>query len=41
MEKDIGMACKKVWKQDRDDIGVKANIQSPIPISFLLYSFLV
>ena len=22
----IGMACQKVWKQDRDDIKVKANI---------------
>ena len=41
MEKDIGMACQKVKKQDRDDIKVKANIQSPIPISFLHYGFLV
>ena len=30
MEKDIGMACQKVLKQDRDDKKVKANIQSPV-----------
>ena len=28
MEKDIGMACQ--MKQDRDDIKVKANIQTPV-----------
>ena len=30
MEKDIEMAWQKVQKQDRDDIKVKANIQSPV-----------
>ena len=28
------MACQKVCKQDRDDIIVKVNLQSPIPTSF-------
>ena len=36
--KDIGTACQKVWKQDRNDIKVKVNIPSPIPTSFLCYS---
>ena len=27
------MACQKICKQDRDDITVKVNIQSPIPTS--------
>ena len=30
MGKDIGMACQKVSKKDRDDIKVKANIQNPV-----------
>ena len=30
----VGMACQKVCKQDRDDIEVAVNIQSPIPASF-------
>ena len=30
MEKNIGMACQNVLKQDRDDIKVKANRQSPV-----------
>ena len=30
MEKDIGMACQKVLKNERDDIKVKANIKRPI-----------
>ena len=28
------MACQKVCEQDRDDIIVKVNLQSPIPTSF-------
>ena len=28
------MACQKVYKQGRDDIIVKVNLQSPIPTSF-------
>ena len=30
------MACQKVWKQGRDDIIVKVNLQSPIPTSFYI-----
>ena len=30
------MACQKVCKQDRDDIIVKVNLQSPIPTSFYI-----
>ena len=30
------MACQKVCKQGRDDIIVKVNLQSPIPISFYI-----
>ena len=32
--KNVGMACKKVCKQGRDDVKVKVNIQSLIPASF-------
>ena len=31
---DVGMACQNVYKQGRDDIIVKVNIQSLIPASF-------
>ena len=34
--KDVGMACQKVCKQNRDDIIVKVNLQSPIPTSFYI-----
>ena len=30
------MACQKVCKQGRDDIIVKVNLKSPIPISFYI-----
>ena len=32
--KDVEMAYQKVCKQDRDDIKVKVNIQSPVPAPF-------
>ena len=30
------MACQKVYKQGRDNIIVKVNLQSPIPTSFFI-----
>ena len=30
------MACQNVFKQGRDDIIVKVNLQSPIPTSFYI-----
>ena len=32
LKKDVGMACQKACKQGRDDIIVKVNLQSPIPL---------
>ena len=38
MQKDVGTACQKAWKQDRDDIIVKVILQSLIPASFYISS---
>ena len=36
IKNDVGMACQKVYKQGRDDIIVKVNLQSPIATSFYI-----